>query len=262
MVIDPNDAEALRTAVRETYGQVASGGTACCGGNVVEMASLLGYADDDVAAAPEGANLGLGCGAPLQYAEVREGETVLDLGSGAGFDAFIARRLVGETGHVIGVDMTPEMIQRARANARRIGAANVEFRLGEIEHLPVETASVDLVISNCVLNLVPDKDAAFREVARVLRPGGRMCVSDIVLTGELPEALRDSAAAYAGCVSGAIPLPDYLAKLAAAGLTGTRVVRQVDARDLVLSAGCCGEGLPAELTEGLIASVTVVAYRP
>lgn len=256
------DAETLKQAVRETYGKVATGGGGCCGAkDAVAASAAIGYAEDDADLFADVANLGLGCGAPLNFALPRAGETVLDLGSGAGFDAFLARREVGETGRVIGVDMTPEMIARARFNAEKLGYGNVEFREGEIEAMPVESASVDLVISNCVLNLVPSKPAAFAEIARVLKPGGRMVVSDIVRVGELPASLEASLDAHAGCVAGAVPLAEYLAELAAAGLSGVEVLRQVEARGMVDSAGCCGEGL-AELRDGMIASVTVKAVKP
>jgi SAM-dependent methyltransferase len=175
---------------------------------------------------PEGANLGVGCGAPLGHAALRSGETVLDLGSGAGFDAFLAARDVGDTGRVIRIDMTPEMLERARRNAAAGGYRNVEFREGRIEALPVEDGSVDLVISNCVINLVPDKAAVYREVARVLRPGGRVVVSDIVLDAPLPEAVAGSVAALTGCVAGAAMRADYLRTVGEA--TGLRDIEVVD----------------------------------
>lgn len=256
-------ADELKAVVREAYARVA-GGKSCCGGgpevDVVQFAAELGYLRDDTQAVPEGANLGLGCGAPLEWAAAQPGETVLDLGSGAGFDAFIARRVVGETGRVLGVDMTPEMVAKARDNAKRAGYTNVEFRLGEIEALPVESDSVDLVISNCVLNLVPDKARAFAEVARVLKPGGRMVVSDIVRTGELPAALRDSLAAWSACGAGALLREEYLAQLAAAGLDEIEVVREVEAHTLLISAAS-SDGLEA-LAEGMLASATIRARKP
>jgi len=186
----------------------------------------MGYSDADLAAVPEGADLGLGCGNPVALAALREGETVLDLGAGAGLDCFLAAVRVGPAGRVIGVDMTPEMVERARENARRAGAANVEFRLGEIENIPAADASVDVVISNCVINLSPDKDRVFREAFRVLRPGGRLMVSDIVLLGKIPAALADSVAAYTGCIAGAALKEEYLAAIARAGFTGVEVVEQ------------------------------------
>lgn len=255
------DAQQIKQAVRETYGQVAT--RADGGGQRLVPAANLGYGADKLAVVPDGADLGLGCGAPLEFAALRPGETVLDLGSGAGFDAFIAGRAVGPEGRVIGVDMTPEMVAKARANAVAAGADNLDFRLGEIEHLPVESDSVDLVISNCVLNLVPDKDRAFAEIVRVLRPGGRLCVSDIVTQVELPEALRSSAASLAACVGGAIDRDDYLAKLRTAGLVEVEVAREVEARDLIASADCCGsDELLEHLKPGMVASITVRGRKP
>ena len=217
-------AEDIRKLVRERYGAIAQTSTSCCGTSLVQDPEQLGYSEDQAAAIPEGANLGLGCGNPLQHARVQPGETVLDLGSGAGIDAFLAARETGPTGHVVGVDMTPEMIERARANARKVGAANVEFRLGEIEHLPLADASVDVVISNCVINLSPDKKQVFREALRALRPGGRLLVSDLVLTRPLPEALRASVSAYVGCIAGASLRHDYLQQMRDAGFTDVEIV--------------------------------------
>ena len=221
----------VRAVVREKYGAVAAGepcGCGCCAGPANAQASLaeLGYTPAQAAAIPEGANLGLGCGNPLAHAALRAGETVLDLGSGAGIDCFLAAREVGPTGRVIGVDMTPAMLERARATAARVGAANAEFRLGEIEHLPVADASVDVVISNCVVNLSPDKPQVFREAHRALRPGGRLLVSDLVLTRPLAPGLQRSVALYAGCVAGAALRADYVAAIRAAGFADVEVVEE------------------------------------
>jgi SAM-dependent methyltransferase len=221
--------EEIHDIVRDRYGEIARAGTpvpeaGCCGPEAATIAKRVGYLAEEIAAVPEGANLGLGCGAPLVHAALQPGETVLDLGSGAGFDAFLAAREVGPTGRVIGVDMTPEMLDRARRNAEVAARHNVEFREGRIEALPVADASVDVVISNCVINLVPDKAAVFREVARVLRPGGRMVVSDVVLERPLPEAVAASAAALTGCVAGASLRDDYLETVARAGLERVEVV--------------------------------------
>lgn len=200
--------EDTRETVRDHYAKVAKTNGACgCGPGCCapkEGASReLGYSADELAALPEGADMGLGCGTPLAFAALRGGETVLDLGSGGGIDCFLAAKQVGPKGPVIGVDMTPEMLAKARANAERIGASNVEFRLGEIERLPVADRSVDVIVSNCVINLSPDKAAVFREALRVLRPGGRIAISDIVASAPLPEAIRNNADALAGCMAGA-----------------------------------------------------------
>ena len=184
------------------------------------------YSEVERTALPEGADLGLGCGVPTRYANLQPGEIVLDLGCGAGVDCFIAARDVGPSGFVIGVDMTPEMVSRARENKRKLGVTNVEFRLGEIEHLPVETASVDIVISNCVLNLVPHKPRAFAEIARVLKPGGRMVVSDMMVRGDLPDNIRNDVEAWAGCIAGAPRVEEYLEFVSSAGLRDVRILKE------------------------------------
>lgn len=268
----PGAASEIHDAVREAYGARVEGG-GCCGGDVAAAALKMGYGRDEVDAVPEGAGLGLGCGAPLHAAAVAAGDTVLDLGSGAGFDAFLAARAVGESGHVIGVDMTPEMLERARANARRAGVGNVEFRAGEIESLPVEDASVDIVISNCVINLSPDKPAVFREAFRVLKPGGRLAVSDIVLAKPLPEAVSRNLAAYVGCLAGAALVDDYLDAIRAAGFDEPEIEMR-PAADVLASddpvvraatdavAGCCDQGPGLEEIAGSIVAATVVARKP
>jgi arsenite methyltransferase len=226
---DTARSEEIRELVRQRYAEIARDGSVnatagCCGPQPAQIAERIGYSAAETAAVPEGANLGLGCGAPLAAAALREGETVLDLGSGAGFDAFLAAREVGATGRVIGVDMTDEMLAKARANALRAGVGNVEFRKGYIEALPVDDASVDVVLSNCVINLVPDKAAVYREIARVLRPGGRMVISDVVLNEPLPEVIAADVAALTGCVAGAALRDQYLATIAAAGLSDIEVL--------------------------------------
>ena len=252
-----HDETDIKEAVRRRYADAASKGGWCCGpssevaaqgdpgpaqdsgcacgsGGVVggsTQSKLLGYGADELAAIPEGADLGLGGGNPVAMLELRPGETVLDLGSGGGIDCFIAARRVGPRGRVIGVDMTPEMIARARRNARAGAYDNVEFRLGEVEHLPVGDASVDAIISNCVINLVPDKRQVFRDAFRVLRPGGRLSVSDIVLLGEVPPLIRDSVDAYVACLSGAVLRDDYLSMLREAGFA---VVQGTEARSFEL----------------------------
>ena len=220
----------IKSVVREKYGNIAAASGSCCppasccgGPALTDIGRKIGYAESDIAAVPEGANLGLGCGNPIALASLREGERVLDLGSGAGFDCFLAAGRVGRTGRVIGVDMTPEMVGRARENARKDGIENVEFRLGDIEHLPVEDGSVDVIISNCVINLAPDKARVFKEAFRVLKPGGRLMVSDIVLTKPLPDVVKNSVAAYIGCVAGASLREDYLDAMRQAGFEDVAV---------------------------------------
>jgi len=239
---DDMSAEAVRETVRARYGARA---TTCCGPSPDRVARTLGYDDAALGAAPAGANLGLGCGNPTALASLRAGDVVLDLGAGAGFDAFIAAAAVGPTGRVIGVDMTPEMVAKARDNAQRAGAANVEFRQGLIEALPVDDASVDVVISNCVINLSPEKDRVFREAFRVLRPGGRLMVSDIVLDAPLPDALRTSVEAYVGCIAGAVLRADYLRTIREAGFHDVAVVQERDASVLLTGVDCADPLLAA-----------------
>ncbi|MBC7973829.1 MAG: arsenite methyltransferase, partial [Myxococcales bacterium] len=210
-------ADDIRSMVRAHYGNIARGSNNGCAPGCCSVsgtaAELLGYTADQTAAVPQGADLGLGCGNPTAIASLRDGETVLDLGAGGGFDCFIAAHRVGPRGRVIGVDMTADMVTRARENARKVHATNVEFRLGEIEHLPVADGSIDAILSNCVINLSPDKPAVFREAFRVLRAGGRLAISDVVATGPIPAELQDQAAALAGCISGAALLEDVRAML-------------------------------------------------
>ena len=227
--------------------------------------NVIGDAYQGVAGRLEDADLNLGCGVPTTHAALRPGETVLDLGSGAGNDAFIARHEVGPGGRVIGVDMTPEMIARARGNAAKLGFANVEFRLGEIERLPVEASTVDVVISNCVLNLVPDKAQAFAEMFRVLRPGGRFCVSDIVATGVLPPGVREAAGLYVGCIAGAMPETEYLRSLEAAGFRAVEIVKAtpIELPDEALSPHMPDAEIDAFRASGAtLKSVTVIGAKP
>jgi len=227
--------EQIRKTVREGYAQIAKTGrsscaptSSCCGGNQAQTVSKnVGYSDEEMAAVPDGANLGLGCGNPVALASLSEGETVMDLGSGAGFDCFLAANRVGKKGMVIGVDMTPEMLEKARENAAKGGYDNVEFRLGEIENLPAADNSVDVVISNCVINLSPDKGRVFAEAFRVLKPGGRLMVSDIVILRDLPDFIRKSAAAYVGCISGALLKDDYLGMIKKAGFGKVTVMDEM-----------------------------------
>ena len=223
----------IKKTVKEGYAKIAREENTCCspGSTVCGGASLaedvgrtIGYSDDELRSAPQGANLGLGCGNPVALASLQDGETVLDLGSGAGFDCFLAAQRVGKTGKVIGVDMTPAMVEKARRNAKRGGYENVEFRLGEIENLPVADNSVDAVMSNCVINLSPDKERVFEDAFRVLRSGGRMMISDVVITKVLPAFIKDSIEAYIGCVSGAMMRDEYLDCIKAAGFQGVKVI--------------------------------------
>lgn len=263
------DAHKMRAIVRDRYAETAlagggccstSGGAAaggCCGSTISaeELAKTIGYSDDELRVVPGGANLGLGCGNPQAIASIRPGETVLDLGSGAGFDCFLAARQVGEAGHVIGVDMTPEMLATARKNARSSRLHNVEFRLGEIEHLPVDDESVDVIISNCVINLSPEKPQVFREAFRVLKPGGRLAVSDTATSVALPPEVQEDLALYTGCLAGAASIGDLEAMLSEAGFTDIRITPK-DSRELLQTWG-------ADTTlDDVIFSANIQAVRP
>jgi arsenite methyltransferase len=237
---DAGKGEGIVTEVRRRYAEIAVTGSACCapaptatagccgGSAAAGISGELGYSARDLAAVPKEADLGLGCGAPLGHLALKAGETVVDLGSGPGLDAFLAAKQVGTSGRVIGVDMTPEMLERARASAARAGIGNVDFRQGRLESLPVESGTVDAVTSNCVINLVPDKAAVFGEISRVLKPGGRVVVSDIVLERALPEAVAKDVFAWCGCVAGASDKREYLAMIEAAGLTGVEILKDED----------------------------------
>ncbi len=254
--------ETTKSFIRERYGNIVSGrplpvSASCCASSELSSFVEQGYAGMPGYSAE--ADLSLGCGIPTAYAGIAAGETVLDLGSGAGNDAFIASRAVGDSGRVIGVDMTPEMIAKANANAEKLGAKNVEFRLGEIEALPVDDRSVDVVISNCVVNLVPNKEKAFSEIHRVLKPGGRFSVSDIVLDGELPEAVRRSAEMWAGCVAGALPKDEYLAIARGAGLdVAIEKERTIEIPEEIVSAALAGVVLEKPVR---ILSITLAGRR-
>ena len=228
--------EEIKKVVREGYGKIAqkdlsccAPASSCCGSQdfVQDISKKIGYSDEELKVVPEGSNLGLGCGNPVALASLKQGEVVLDLGSGAGFDCFLAANQVGKTGRVIGVDMTAEMIDKARGNAQKGNYGNVEFRLGEIENLPVADNHADIIISNCVINLSPNKRRVFQEAFRVLKPGGRLMVSDIVLLKELPEEVKNSVAAYLGCLAGAVSKKDYLGAIQEAGFQGTKVIDEV-----------------------------------
>jgi len=257
----------VRAVVREKYGDIAEGrasGCGCgCGCNTSEdleqTLSQLGYSAEQASAIPDGANLGLGCGNPIAHASLRAGETVLDLGSGAGLDCFLAAREVGPTGRVIGVDMTASMVERARALAVKHAYSQVEFRLGEIEHLPVESATVDAIVSNCVVNLSPDKLQVFREALRVLKPGGRLVVSDLVLTRALTPQQQANVALYVGCVSGASQKADYLALLREAGFAEVEVLEETRYE---IGQEALAEGSEERDAFAAVVSVKVRGVRP
>ena len=258
----------IRNAVRNKYGAIATASlpscgcgesAACCGGagaGPKEIALALGYTPADVDHVPEGANMGLGCGNPQAIAALKPGETVLDLGSGGGFDCFLAARQVGEQGKVIGVDMTPEMVAKARANAQNAGAPNVEFRLGEIEHLPVADGSIDLILSNCVINLSPDKQQVYREAFRVLKPGGRIAVSDVVATAAMPASLRNDLALVAACVGGAETIENLERILREAGFESIAVKPQENSRTFIRN------WVPGKKIEAYVVSAAIEAVKP
>jgi SAM-dependent methyltransferase len=252
-----SSSETIRDKVRERYGATAGSETASCGQACCTStaATDLGYSEDEAAVAAD-ANLGLGCGNPLAVASLKEGQTVLDLGSGAGFDCFLAARAVGPTGKVIGVDMTHEMLAKARDNAKKHGFANVEFRLGEIEALPVGDQSVDVIISNCVINLSPQKDRVFEEAFRVLRPGGRLAVADIVATASLPDEVNGDWAAYTGCMAGASHIAELEGMLREAGFTEIEIAPKDNSRSFIR------EWLPGKGIEDYLVSATIQARRP
>jgi arsenite methyltransferase len=268
MMSERNDKETVLGAVRERYAGVAKGsagasccegGSSCCGASPADfddISARLGYSAEDLAFAPEGANLGLGCGNPQAIADMKPGEVVLDLGSGAGFDCFLAARRVGPTGRVIGVDMTPEMVAKARENARKADMDYVEFRLGEIEHLPLADASVDVIISNCVINLSPDKRAVFGEAFRVLKPGGRVAVSDVVATAELPEAWKDNMRLLSACISGALDIDTLAQILADVGFVDVSIQPKEESREFIR------EWEPETKLEDYVLSASIRARRP
>lgn len=259
----------IRELVRHQYGKIASkpasAGCGCCSSPgtvqisdfpIDKVSSAIGYSEEEQKCAPEGANLGLGCGNPQAIAELKPGETVLDLGSGAGFDCFLAATSVGESGHVIGVDMTGEMIENARQNAAKAGVKNVEFRLGEIEHLPVPDGSIDVIISNCVVNLSPDKPDVFNDAFRVLKPGGRLAISDIVAIQPLPQEIRENLELISGCVGGASPIEDLKQMLQTVGFI------DIDIEPLNRSRKVIGEWFPGQNIGDYIASATIKARKP
>ena len=258
----------IRAAVRETYSQIALGTTGgCCNDSAdsscctpsgpVQIGSIqLGYSPQDLVSVPQGADLGLGCGNPSAIAALRPGETVLDLGSGAGFDAFLAASAVGAHGRVIGVDMTPAMVSRARSNAENGGYGNVEFRLGEIENLPVADSTVNVIISNCVINLSPDKASVFREAFRVLRPGGRLAISDVVASAELPDDIRGDLSLYSGCMAGASLIAELETMLAEAGFENIRIAPKDESRTFI------EQWAPGRSITDYVVSATIEAVKP
>jgi len=250
-------AEEVRGKVRQRYGATAKGESSSCGDECRTSTSseTLGYSKEDEALG-EGADLGLGCGNPLAIASLQPGQIVLDLGSGAGFDCFLAARAVGETGRVIGVDMTHEMLAKAKENARKNGFKNVEFRLGEIEALPVADNSVDVIISNCVINLSPEKPRVFQESFRVLKPGGRVAVADIVATAPLPKEVAEDWSAYTGCMAGASQIVDLEKMLRDAGFSEVRIAPKDTSRSFIR------EWLPEKKVEDYLVSATIEAVKP
>lgn len=257
-----------RQNVREAYAQVAranvegqSCGSSCCGTNTDEainalLSTRLGYSQEDLDQVPTGADMGLGCGNPKAIAGLKSGETVVDLGSGGGFDCFLAAREVGNGGHVIGVDMTSEMVSKARANATKGQYANVEFRLGEIEHLPIADGVADAVISNCVINLSPDKPQVFHEAFRVLKPGGRLAISDVVATTELPMEMRDDARLVSGCIGNASVIADLEEMMAAAGFEHIRIQPKDESKDFIK------DWAPGRNVADFVVSATIEAIKP
>jgi SAM-dependent methyltransferase len=259
--MDKSTKEIIRQAVRDSYGKIANAGSvipglspggSCCGQSEIETAknsaasccdgsdlsseqlsTLMGYSKKDIAGVPEGANMGLGCGNPVALASLQVGETVVDLGSGGGFDCFLAAKQVGNTGRVIGIDMTPDMLSRARANAEKLQAKNVEFRLGEIEHLPVADNRADIIMSNCVINLSPDKQEVYRDAFRILKPGGRLAIADIVAVALLPEEIQQNLALVSACIGGAATIDDTRNMLAKAGFENIKITPKDESRKLI-----------------------------
>lgn len=260
------DKEKLREKIRKNYSQVALKGSSgcccspgCCGGDsaidINAAAKNLGYSEDDLQNMPDQANMGLGCGNPIAIASLQEGDVVLDLGSGGGFDCFLARRQVGETGFIIGVDMTPEMIKLARKNAGESGYKNVEFRLGEIEHLPVANDTVDVIISNCVINLALEKQRVFNEAYRVLKSGGRISISDVVATAKIPESIKNDLKSLTGCIAGAEYVENIGSMLKNSGFINIRMVPKDNSKEIIKS------WVPGKSAEEFVASYIIEAQK-
>lgn len=266
--MDKLNNDEIRSAVRDNYGEIAeSGGSgcgcsapSCCGvpndATATDISLNLGYSNEDVTAVPDGANMGLGCGNPQAIASLQLNETVLDLGSGGGFDCFLAARAVGKSGHVIGVDMTPEMITKSRQNAKKAGFKNVDFRLGELENLPVADGIVDVIISNCVINLSPEKEKVFREALRVLKPGGRLAISDVVATAELPDKLKSDMTFHTGCIAGASFIEEIETMLMQAGFEKIRIKPKSESKRFIRGWN------PESKIEDYVVSATIEAVKP
>jgi SAM-dependent methyltransferase len=257
--------EDIRDFIRKNYAEVAQKGNeggccsgGCCSGapvNIIQLSKEIGYTDEEILSVPLEANMGLGCGNPIALASLKKGERVLDLGSGGGLDCFLASKQVGETGYVIGVDMTPEMVRLARKNAQESGVTNVEFRLGEIEHLPVEDGSIDVIISNCVINLSADKKQVFKEAFRVLKPGGRLSITDVVAIKQIPQNIKQDLELIAGCIGGAEYVEEIRKMLQDAGFRNIRMEPRVNSREIVKSWA------PGKNIEDLVASYNIEAIK-
>ena len=282
--MEAKDKEEIREAVRESYGKIAGDGglsseqsenppccgaldistdagtkLSCCGPTDISannLSEIMGYTKEDIGSVPEGANMGLGCGNPVALASLKSGETAVDLGSGGGFDCFLAAKKVGEAGKVIGVDMTPAMINKARKNAEKMGAKNIEFRLGEIEHLPVADNSADIIMSNCVINLSPDKASVYKDAFRVLKPGGRMAISDIVATTQLPEEIRKNLELVSACVGGAATIEDTKDMLKQCGFQDIRITAKEESRAFI------SEWAPGSNAGDYVVSAYIEAKKP
>jgi arsenite methyltransferase len=265
---EPNRAETIRQMIRTRYGRIAESAGTCCGAASIAgccapqpsdpgtVAAQIGYSSDEIATAPEAAGMGLGCGNPQAIANLQPGETVLDLGSGAGFDCFLAARAVGPTGRVIGVDMTAAMLRKARRNANKTGIANVEFRQGEIEHLPVQDGTVDVIISNCVVNLSPEKTAVLQETFRVLKPGGRLAISDVVAVRPMPDVIRNDQDLQCACIGGAATVEDLRRMLQGAGFEKIRIGLREESRELIKTWA------PGHKAEDYVISAFIEAVKP
>jgi arsenite methyltransferase len=266
--METKDSEQIRHSVRSRYAEIAKQGTSGCGcspissccsgtpGPIEKISQAFGYSKEELDSAPDGGNMGLGCGNPRAIASLKQGETVLDLGSGGGFDCFLAAKSVGESGRIIGVDMTADMVSKARQNADKVGAKNVEFRLGEIEHLPVADGSVDVIISNCVINLSPEKINVFREAFRVLKPGGRLAILDVVVLQSLPDEIKNDLSLISGCVGGTEKIEDIARMLQEAGFKDINIQPKTESRRFIQ------EWFAGRNLEDYVTSATIEAKKP